>query len=235
MSDVQILSQRKSGAVLIESRHEEGQTDKQRLHQRKSSDGVLTTYTRYVLLRAASEEFWGGVKHDLAYELWGRLAAEFWAFLPAVETYQMVTPVTTVRYYDWLMYQMQRLFSSGFFSSERFFFFWVRIPAQNMGPRKGKFLSFVQVCMAVFCLTPGFIRENFRQLLVLRTADLNLCVRRTPLQVSQRKLTENLNLFVHTAWQTAIKKQTKKAGKINHYRHGTVFRRYLCHTLFLIC
>ena len=123
MSDVQILSQRKSGAVLIESRHEEGQTDKQRLHQRKSSDGVLTTYTRYVLLRAASEEFWGGVKHDLAYELWGRLAAEFWAFLPAVETYQMVTPVTTVRDYDWLMYQMQRLFSSGFFSSERFFFF----------------------------------------------------------------------------------------------------------------
>ena len=37
----------------------------------------------------------------------------------------MVTPVTTVRDYDWLMYQMQRLFSSGFFGSERFFFFFL--------------------------------------------------------------------------------------------------------------
>ena len=67
MSDVQIfwslcakcvefLSQRRSGAVLMESRHGESQTDKQRLYQRKRSDRVLTTYIRYVLGRAASEE-----------------------------------------------------------------------------------------------------------------------------------------------------------------------------------
>ena len=58
MSDVQIfwslcaecvefLSQMRSGAVLIESRHGEGQTDKQGLYQRKRSDRVLTTYIRY--------------------------------------------------------------------------------------------------------------------------------------------------------------------------------------------
>ena len=54
MSDVQIfrslraecvefLSQRRNGAVLMESRHGEGQTDKQGLYQRKRSDRVLTT------------------------------------------------------------------------------------------------------------------------------------------------------------------------------------------------
>ena len=66
---VEFLSQRRSGAVLMESRHREGQTDKQGLYQRKRSDRVLTTCTRYVLAWAASEEFWGGVKHDLVYEL----------------------------------------------------------------------------------------------------------------------------------------------------------------------
>ena len=41
----------------MESRHGEGQRDKQGLYQRKKSDRVLTTYTRYVLGWAASEEF----------------------------------------------------------------------------------------------------------------------------------------------------------------------------------
>ena len=54
---VEILSQRRSGAVLMESRHGEGQTDKQGLYQRKRSEGVLTTYTQYVLGWAASKEF----------------------------------------------------------------------------------------------------------------------------------------------------------------------------------
>ena len=35
----------------------EGQTDKQGLYQRKRNDRTLTTYTRYVLGWAASEEF----------------------------------------------------------------------------------------------------------------------------------------------------------------------------------
>ena len=35
---VESLSQRRSGAVLMERRHEEGQTDKQRLYQIKRSD-----------------------------------------------------------------------------------------------------------------------------------------------------------------------------------------------------
>ena len=54
MSDVQMfwslcaecaefLRQRRNGAVLMESRHGEGQTDKQGLYQRKRSDRVLTT------------------------------------------------------------------------------------------------------------------------------------------------------------------------------------------------
>ena len=51
---VEFLSQRRSGAVLMESRHGEGQTDKQGLYQRKRSDRVLTTYIRYVLGWAAS-------------------------------------------------------------------------------------------------------------------------------------------------------------------------------------
>ena len=55
---VEFLSQRRSDAVLMESRHAEGQTDKQGLYQRKKrSDRVLTTYIRYVLGWAASEEF----------------------------------------------------------------------------------------------------------------------------------------------------------------------------------
>ena len=66
---VEFLSQRRSGAVLMKSRHGEGQTDQQGLYQRKKSDRVLTTYIRYVLGQAASEEFWRGVKHDLVYEL----------------------------------------------------------------------------------------------------------------------------------------------------------------------
>ena len=39
---VEFLSQMRSGAVLIESRHGEGQTDKQGLYQRKRSDTALT-------------------------------------------------------------------------------------------------------------------------------------------------------------------------------------------------
>ena len=66
---VEFLSQRRSGAVLMESRHREGWTDKLGLYQRKRNDGVLTTYIRYVLEWAASEEFLEGVKHDLVYEL----------------------------------------------------------------------------------------------------------------------------------------------------------------------
>ena len=54
---VEFLSQMRSGAVLMESRHGESQTDKQGLYQRKRSDRVLTTYTRYVLGFAAREEF----------------------------------------------------------------------------------------------------------------------------------------------------------------------------------
>ena len=53
---VEFLSQRRSGAVLMESRHGEGQTDKQGLYQRKWSDRVFTTYIRYVLGWAAIEE-----------------------------------------------------------------------------------------------------------------------------------------------------------------------------------
>ena len=54
---VEFLSQMRSGAVLMESRHGEGQTDKQGLYQRKRRDRVLTTCIRYVLGWAASEEF----------------------------------------------------------------------------------------------------------------------------------------------------------------------------------
>ena len=43
---VEFLSQRRSGAVLMESRHGEGQTDKQGLYQRKRSDRVLKDLTR---------------------------------------------------------------------------------------------------------------------------------------------------------------------------------------------
>ena len=54
---VEFLSQRRSDAVLMESRHAEGQTDKQEVYQRKRSDRGLTTYIRYVLGWVASEEF----------------------------------------------------------------------------------------------------------------------------------------------------------------------------------
>ena len=57
----------------MESRHGEGQTDKQGLYQKKRSDRVLTTNIRYVLGWAANEEFCAGVKHDLVCELWGRV------------------------------------------------------------------------------------------------------------------------------------------------------------------
>ena len=50
---VEFLSQGRSGAVFIERRHGEGQTDKQGLYQRKRSERVLTTYVRYVLGWAA--------------------------------------------------------------------------------------------------------------------------------------------------------------------------------------
>ena len=66
---VEFWSQMRSGAVLMESRHGEGQTDKQGLYQIKRSDRVLTTYFPYVLGWAAIEEFLEGVKHDLVYEL----------------------------------------------------------------------------------------------------------------------------------------------------------------------
>ena len=39
---VEFLSQMRSGAVLMESRHGEGQTDKQELYQRKRSDREFT-------------------------------------------------------------------------------------------------------------------------------------------------------------------------------------------------
>ena len=56
---VEFLNYRRSEAVFKKSRHEEGQTDKQELYQRKRSDRVLTIYrpTLYVLGQAASEEF----------------------------------------------------------------------------------------------------------------------------------------------------------------------------------
>ena len=58
---------------MVESRHRESQTDKQGLYQRKGIDRVLTTYIRYVLGWAASEEFRKRMKHDLVYELLGRV------------------------------------------------------------------------------------------------------------------------------------------------------------------
>ena len=41
---IEFLTQMRRGDVLMESRHGEGQTDKQGLYQRKRSDRVLTTY-----------------------------------------------------------------------------------------------------------------------------------------------------------------------------------------------
>ena len=48
---VKFLSQRRSGAVLMDGRHGEDQTDKQGPYQRKRSDRVLATYIRYVDIR----------------------------------------------------------------------------------------------------------------------------------------------------------------------------------------
>ena len=45
---VEFLSRTRSGAVLMESRHGDGQTDKQGRYQRKRSGKVLTTYIRCV-------------------------------------------------------------------------------------------------------------------------------------------------------------------------------------------
>ena len=41
---IEFLNQRRNRAVLMESRHEKGQTDKQGLHQRKRSDSVGYLY-----------------------------------------------------------------------------------------------------------------------------------------------------------------------------------------------
>ena len=54
---VEFLSQMRTGTILMESRHGEGQTDKRGLFERKRSDRVLTTYIPYVLRWTASEEF----------------------------------------------------------------------------------------------------------------------------------------------------------------------------------
>ena len=45
---IEFLSQRRSGDALMESRHEEGQTDKQGLHPRKRS-GMQTFFFSYTL------------------------------------------------------------------------------------------------------------------------------------------------------------------------------------------
>ena len=63
---VEFLSQGRSG-VFMENRHVEGQTEKQELYPGKRSDRVLTAW--YLLGWAGSEEFRGGVKHDLVYGL----------------------------------------------------------------------------------------------------------------------------------------------------------------------
>ena len=54
---LRFLESRGGGDVVTESRHEEGLAGKQGLYQRKRSDKVLTTCTRYVFGWVASEEF----------------------------------------------------------------------------------------------------------------------------------------------------------------------------------
>ena len=49
----------------MDSRQGKDQTDKQGLYQRKRSNRVLKTYTRYMLGWPTGEEFWEEVKHDL--------------------------------------------------------------------------------------------------------------------------------------------------------------------------
>ena len=68
---VEFLSQRRSGAVLMESTHEEGQKGKQGQFWRKRSDKVLTFCTRFVFgyRQPVNFDFCGGVRRDLVYEL----------------------------------------------------------------------------------------------------------------------------------------------------------------------
>ena len=74
---IEFLSQRRSGAVLMESRHGEDQTYKQGLYQRKRNDRVLTTYTRYVLGWAVSE--WSGLwKIDVSQQFYVDLWSGLW-------------------------------------------------------------------------------------------------------------------------------------------------------------
>ena len=62
---VEFFSQRKSGAVLMESWHGEGQTDKQGLYQRKRSDNLYS-------IRALMGSQWRVLRRD---ETWSRLWA----------------------------------------------------------------------------------------------------------------------------------------------------------------
>ena len=77
---VEFLSQRRSRAVLMESRHGEGQTDKQGLYHRKRSESVDNLYS----IRSWMGSKWRVLRRG---ETWSRLwalrtslAAEFWTF-----------------------------------------------------------------------------------------------------------------------------------------------------------
>ena len=77
---IEFLGQMRSGAVLMESRHGEGQTDKEGLYQRKRSDSVYNLYS----IRASMGNQWRVLRRG---ETWSRLwvfrtslAAEFWTF-----------------------------------------------------------------------------------------------------------------------------------------------------------
>ena len=59
---VEFLSQRRSGAVSMESRHGEDQTDKQRLYQTKRSDRVLT---RTAIMKQECERNYSCRQHKL--------------------------------------------------------------------------------------------------------------------------------------------------------------------------
>ena len=45
---IEFLRQKRRGAVLVESTHKEGHTNKQELYQRKRNDKELITYTQYL-------------------------------------------------------------------------------------------------------------------------------------------------------------------------------------------
>ena len=90
---IEFLSQRRSRAVLMKSRHEEGQTVKQGLYQRKRGDRVLTTFISDVLgwadINLYSRCAWMGsqkrvLRRDETWShLWAfrtGLVAEFWIF-----------------------------------------------------------------------------------------------------------------------------------------------------------